>query len=131
MKTNINKEFSEEIMQKTINEKYLVENLQRSIELRPEYMNRLSRNEVNLIFSYRTRMTKAKANYKGLYKNTKCRWCAEEEETQDHLMTECKEFPKTSAGIKTKEIFNEEIKELKKICPTLEKFNEELKPEET
>ena len=58
---------------------------------RPQYMNKLNRKQCGAIAKARTRMITAKANHKNQYgEHLQCRYCnTEEEETQEHILTEC------------------------------------------
>ena len=49
----------------------------------------LDRRTTRIIFKTRTRMIDVKANYKNKYKDQTCRLCKKENETQQHLLTEC------------------------------------------
>ena len=94
---------------------------------RAPYMDLLSRREVSAIFAARTRMLDVKANFKNKYSDTKCRWCRTEDETQQHIMEECveinrREIEKTT----TKEIFTEEIEDIKKTARKIIKIKEIL-----
>jgi len=81
---------------------------------RPEYMNKLSRLEVSLIFKTRTRMLEVKNNYRNMYINVICRGCGKEEETQQHILQECNGLHKTEETKVTKEdIFTENTETLK------------------
>ncbi len=59
---------------------------------RPEYMNKLNRKQCTAIIKIRSRMIPAKENMKGTYKDTTCRWCKKNPETQEHLIDQCTEF---------------------------------------
>ena len=57
----------------------------------PKYLTELCRNHTSIIFKARTRMIKVKRNFKTKYKNNlMCRGCGKEEETQLHVLQECK-----------------------------------------
>ena len=60
--------------------------------VRPEYMNKLTRKQCSAIIKIRSRMIPAKENMKGTYKDTTCRWCKKNRETQEHLVDQCTEF---------------------------------------
>ena len=56
-------------------------------------MNQLTRKQVSTIFKARTRMLPIKNNYKTAYiTNKECRACGTEEETQNHVLQNCKEL---------------------------------------
>ena len=90
-------------------------------------MDHLSRREVSAIFAARTRMLDVKANFKNKYSDTKCRWCKTEEETQQHIMEECEEINRSEIGkITTKEIFTEEIENIRRTARKIIKIKETL-----
>ena len=94
---------------------------------RAPYMDHLSRREVSAIFAARTRMLDVKANFKNKYSDTKCRWCKTEEETQQHIMEECEEINRSEIGkITTKEIFTEEIENIRRTARKIIKIKETL-----
>ncbi len=68
---------------------------------RPPYMNHCTRKQCETIIRTRSRMLEVKANYKGNHLDTKCRYCDEEEEDQEHILSKCK---------KVKEITGKDIK---------------------
>ena len=47
-----------------------------------------TRDEIQLIFKLRSRMTNIKKNYEGMYDDLECSACGEEEESQQHIL-EC------------------------------------------
>lgn len=53
------------------------------------YLKKLTRIETSIIFKARTRMLEVKHNYKNKYRDTKCRMCKQQEETQHHILEEC------------------------------------------
>ena len=53
--------------------KYLTNSIQRKITEKPEYIEKLTRNEISNIFRYRARMTAVRHNFKGTRNITKCR----------------------------------------------------------
>jgi len=54
------------------------------------YIYNLTVTEVSTIFKLRTRMIDTKCNFKNKYENTKCRHCKTEDETQEHILTQCR-----------------------------------------
>ena len=82
---------------------------------RPTYMNKLSRIKCADIFRIRSRMLKVKGNYKTGQQTYKCRWCKDEEETQEHILSECSAFKDLTKGIKYCTYFTNNMKKLKKI----------------
>ena len=71
---------------------YIWNKTRETIINKPTYMNNQTRNECASLFALRSRMLKVKGNYKNKYTNLICRWCNNKEETQIHILTECKEF---------------------------------------
>ena len=61
---------------------------------RPEYMTKLRRKQCNALIKVRSSMIPCKTNQKIQYKdNVKCRFCEVHQETQKHILTECKNNP--------------------------------------
>ena len=123
--SQMEEKITKEGMEKSKVKTYMQENQQKSG--RKPYLNKLNRLEVSMIIKARARMLNAKMNYKGKYKNLKCRFCKETEETQVHILDECKEinrakYPKTH----TKEIFNENITVLKETAKKLREMEKLL-----
>ena len=61
-----------------------------------------TKDEIQLIFKLRCRMTETKINYKGLYDTYECEICGDEDESQEHILKctklvnmnkECSEMP--------------------------------------
>ena len=110
---------------------HLMSNIKReTIGKRPEYMENLTRKECRAILLARTRMIPTKNNHKGSHKTMECRWCKQKdkEETQQHIITECKEFTKNvEINIKYEDIFNDSNHEnLKKTARTIINILEEM-----
>ena len=76
--------------------KFYIENRTNN-EKRPTYLDILTRSEVSTIFRARTRMLNVKTNYKNKYKDTTCRGCGQQEETQDHVLNECNKIHKDNS----------------------------------
>ena len=68
---------------------FLRENTNWKTGERPKYMKELKRTEASTIFKARTRMLDVKNNFKGKYKDTKCRKCTETVESQEHVLETC------------------------------------------
>ena len=126
MKNIINKKIMEMTREKTQEEaenktktKHWWENIEnRSINKRPEYLEKLNRKECNAIIKTRTSMLPVKMNQKNKFqKNTKCRYCKNSPETQKHIIEECEETPWVNEEIKYKNIFqNEDVHALKTVA---------------
>ena len=54
-----------------------------------KYINQLTRREASMIFKSKTRMLDVKTNFKGKYKDTKCRHCEHLIEDQKHILEDC------------------------------------------
>ena len=54
-----------------------------------DYLSTLTRNQARALFSARTRMTKAKANYKNMHATQTCRGCGLADETQHNILENC------------------------------------------
>ncbi len=96
---------------------------------RPKYMNKLTRREASTIFKARTRMLDVKNNFKGKYRDRKCRKCNCDNETQEHILQECRGIhTDEQTKVKTPDLFSEDITELKltskKIVNTINKLEE-------
>ena len=91
-------------------------------------MQKLTRNECSIIFKTRTRMMNVMNNYKGKYKDIKCRLCKEEDETQEHILSRCRVlYSSHSTGLEKvtkEELFTENVTRLRqtarKIGKTIE-----------
>ncbi len=79
------------------------------------YMTQTSRNDASTIFQARAGMTKVKMNYTNKYKsNLKCRACQQEEESQKHIMEECRKIhTNEETMVKEEEIYTEDVTILK------------------
>ena len=94
---------------------------------RKEYMNELNRMDVSSIIRARARMLQAKKNYKGKYKEMKCRFCKIQEETQIHLLQECNSMNREKyPEITIEDIFTEDTPKLKQVAKKLQIFEKEL-----
>ncbi len=138
-KRSIIKKFQEKITQSTANKtktKYLTENRNWEAAKRPEYINKLNRIEASIIFKTRTRMLDIKHNYRGKYPDTTCRKCKNEEETQEHILEQCKQLHKNNETKITKtDIFETDPIKLKttaeRIVTLIEKLTSQESREET
>jgi phage FluMu protein Com/uncharacterized protein YggT (Ycf19 family) len=70
----------------------IIYRVQEDLKRRPKYITILNRTECSHIFQTRARMMKVKANYKNQFADLKCRWCNDQNETQQHILTRCPEF---------------------------------------
>ena len=75
---------------------------------RAKYMDKCNRMEINTIFRARTRMLKAKSNFRNMYQDTMCRMCKEEEEDQEHVLENCQNEERKKIGkVTAEDIFEE------------------------
>ena len=94
---------------------------------RAPYMDILTRREASTIFAARTRMIDVKTNYRNKYKDTKCRMCNTEEETQKHIFEECRNINRNETGkITEEEIFTEEIEKIKATARKINRIQEQI-----
>ena len=77
----------------------------------------INKEEAQLIFKLRCRVTEAKVNLKGKYDNLECRACGQEEENQEHII-KCKELSKNKnmEEINYEHLFNGTVDEKLKIA---------------
>ena len=83
---------------------------------------KITKEEAQLIFGLRCRVTKVKINVRGKYDNLDCRACDMEEETQQHILV-CEELNRknTAEDIKYEKIFNGTVSDKLKVA---QKFKE-------
>ena len=95
---------------------------------RPEYMDKLTRKQCNAIIKTRSSMLAAKANFKRANEtNPACRFCAKEEETQEHVLQHCPKVENRTTTIEYQEIFKEETERLKEITAEIIRIEEVMK----
>ena len=106
--------------------------LEKAETLRPgkrkAYLEQLNRKETQMIMLARARMISVKRNYKNKYPNMNCRFCNTQEETQRHVLEECRgidraKYPKVKEG----EIFGEDPKKLKKTAGEIQTIEDHLR----
>ena len=95
---------------------------------RPLYMEKLNRKECSAIIRTRASMLPVKNNFKkGCKNDLLCRFCKKETETQEHILQTCPEIrERCGQTIEYKEIFQENVEELKKAANFIIKTTEEL-----
>ena len=94
---------------------------------RPQYMEKLTRKQCNAILKARASMLPVKNNFKnGCKKDTQCRYCKTEVETQEHILQKCPEIERKMGNIIYNKIFQEEVEELEKTANFIIKVEEEL-----
>ena len=127
-KHKINKYFKQKVESEAINKsklRHLLENKQSDWipGKRPEYMNRLTRNQASIIFKARTRMLNIKDNFKKGHPNQTCRICDTEPETQIHILTQCPFIHKDdSTKVNIKDIFDENVNNTRTTAKKMEKI---------
>ena len=93
----------------------------RTIGTRPEYMNSLNRYQVSTIFKARTRMLDTKNNFRGKYNNITCRGCGANDETQAHVLNECRTLhQQPGTKVTEEEIFDEDVTTLKRVAEKIQ-----------
>ena len=81
---------------------------------RATYLGTMTRYDTSIIFKARTRMLDIKNNFRGKYRDLKCRACGEEDETQEHVLGRCRGIHREDkTRVENEEIFSEDITELK------------------
>ena len=77
----------------------------------------ISVEERQLIFKLRSRVTNVRMNYKGMYEEWSCQVCHEENETQEHILQECKIMNKNDLEkIEYEKINHGHVEEMLKIA---------------
>ena len=104
--------------------KYLTEGYIKGTK--PNYSNILNRNQTSIIFKARTRMLDFKCNFKNKYKDTVCRLCLTQEETQEHILEKCPKISEKNLNVPKKELFSNNIYVLKDVTKRLEKIEDIL-----
>ena len=79
-------------------------------------MTNITKEEAQLIFKLRCRMTNLKCNFKGNYDTLECRVCKIEEENQEHVINKCKKLNEDTEELDYKKIFNGTVTEKLRIA---------------
>ena len=82
---------------------------------------KISTEEAQLIFKLRCRTTSVKENLKGKYESYECRACKEENESQEHVIKNCKILNQEGEKVEYEKILNGTVKEKLKVA---KKFQE-------
>ena len=128
-----NQEIVEEATTKTKTKHWMENKTKLQEKGRPEYMTKLSRKQCNALMKVRSSMIPCKMNKKTQYKeNAECRFCKVHQETQKHILTECKKNPHR-INRPYKELFSDEncekLKEAaEKIMKTVETMENKVEP---
>ena len=84
---------------------------------------KISKEEMQMIFKLRCRVTDLKTNMKGIYDSYECQICENEEETQEHIL-KCKGINNEENQVKYEDIFSGTAKEKMKVAKC---FKENMK----
>ena len=108
--------------------KYLMEGvIDWEPEKTPDYMNRLTRSQVSVIFKTRARMIKVKGNYINGSTDLTCRACKSTTETQQHVLQECPTLhPYGKPQNNEMDPFSKDINVLKETAKNVENIINEL-----
>ena len=94
-------------------------------------MNQLNRFQVSTIFKARTQMLDIKNNFRGKYNNITCRGCGEANETQEHVLNECKSIHQSeNTRVEQKDIFSNNITTLTKTAESIDDIMELIRKSE-
>ena len=93
--------------------------------LQPNTTN-IKKEEAQLIFMLRCRVTNVKTNLKGKYDSLCCRACKISDESQKHIIEECKILNKDEQNIEYEKLFNGTVQEKLKIARKFQKNYEKL-----
>ena len=93
-------------------------------------MNNLTRKECTGIFVVRSRMLKVKGNYKNKYPNLTYRWCMLTNETQEHILNECREFKPITRDNTYESYYENTPTAHKTTANIIQKVTEKLKEQE-
>ena len=97
---------------------------------RKEYLNKLTRNQCSTLIKARTRMLPLRSNQKGSNKDQQCRICGEQEETQRHVIQDCKEIKqRLHVNFEYDELFKEaETVKMREMAESTAKILELVQP---
>ncbi len=87
-----------------------------------KYLMKLPKREASTIFRTKTRMIKVKSNFKNMYKNNlHCRACGQTEETQEHVLNQCRVLhTDNSTKVTRDDLFDEDLTRLRKTASRIE-----------
>ena len=133
IRKTVHKVFRKELFKNTNDKskiKYLTEGYIE--DEKANYTNQHNRENTSIIFKARNRMLNITGNFKNKYQNLTCRLCNLQEETQEHILTQCQVTIENGLIIKKDLLFsrssyilNNVVSKLKEIISKLE--NEENK----
>ena len=118
-----------EILEKKKKSHSKVENMEHTAIIMRKYLQpnniKMKKEDAQLIFKLRCRMTQIKVNLKGKYDTLECDACGKDEETQQHILV-CEELNKDKEiqEVKYENLFNGVVTEQLKIAKI---FEENLK----
>ena len=108
--------------------KFYIENNKDLSGKRKKYLDECNRWEASHILKARARMINVKANYKGKFRDTICRFCQLQEETQIHIMEECEQINREEMPvINRNDLFQEDTVKLKETAKVIQKIESLLK----
>ena len=88
-----------------------------------EYMTKMTRKQVSLIFKARTRMLDIKDNFRNKSSNNTCRACSKENETQEHILNQCPAIhTDDKLKVNKEDLQSNNITTLKNVSEALEKI---------
>ena len=77
----------------------------------------ISVEEMQLIFKLRSRVTNVRMNFKGMHEEWTCQVCQEDNETQEHIVQECKKINVNDLEkIEYEKIYHGNVEEMLKIA---------------
>ena len=104
----------------------IIHKTQNNLTQRPNYMITNNRKNCTNIFMVRSRMMHIKGNYKNMYQDLACRWCKQQPETQEHIITSCKEFKAITKNVDYNTYFKDDPISTTIIVPILTKIQEKI-----
>ena len=134
-KSNIERKVLDEFKKRLINEAQTKSKMNHLLQGKQEwktgqstkYMKELTRKQVSNIFKTRTRMIKAKDNYRNGHTDQTCRACKTEAETQDHILQGCKTIHQDeTTKVKHEDIFSESTDTLRETANKIGEILEKL-----
>ena len=91
------------------------------------YIMEMTRKQASTIFKAKTRMLEVKNNFRNKYPNNKCRACGQSDETQQHVLSECKDIHiNESTKVKESQLNTDDLETLKEIHKKIENIMNKL-----
>jgi len=98
----------------------------KDITERAKYLSILNRTDSSCIFRVRSRMLRAKGNYKAMHTNMDCRWCNHKEETQLHILAHCPAFKNLTRGTEYNRYFEEDPKTYQELATIIKEVEQKM-----